>query len=323
MTQAKHQAGTETATGVLCGASAFLFWGAAAAYWKLLGDQPPLELLAHRVSWALLLMAGIATLGGHWAGFRAIFADRRTLRIMLTSAALVGLNWFIFIYAIISDRVLQASLGYYINPLINVLFGFLFLGERLRPLQKLAVAVAAAGVAYLTIRGGAFPWLALLLALSFGFYGLLRKLAPIGAVSGLTFETLVLAGPAVAFLTYLGAAGAGSFGRQGVGTDLLLIASGAVTAIPLALFAMAVRRIHLSTVGILQYIAPSCMFLLGVFAYGEPFSASRQIAFFCIWAALALYTGESLYRARRLGRERRRALEAAPFQTGPAKCAEE
>ncbi len=299
MAAGRGKADGETAVGLACGVLTFVFWGVAVVYWKVMAAYPPIELLAHRVVWALIILGLlIAPLRRRRRAFRAIFASRRSLALMSLSAVFLAVNWFLFIYALLSDRMLQASLGYYINPLLNVLLGFLFLGERLRLVQKIAVALAAAGVLYLAMAGGETPWLALGMAGSFGGYGLTRKVAGVASVPGLAFECLLLSLPALVFLLYLDGTGAGVFGAQGGAVDLLLACSGVVTAVPLLLFGMAVSRIHLSTIGVLQYITPSCMFVLGVYLYGEPFSPAHRVAFAFIWAALALYAFEGLYAAR-------------------------
>ncbi len=230
-----------------------------------------------------------------WKQFFATLRDFKTLSILFATTLLVAANWFVFIYAINHDQVLQASLGYYINPLINVLLGMIFLKERLRPLQGVSVILAGIGVVYLTVYYGRFPYLALILAFSFGFYGLLHKITSAGALLGLSIETLMLSVPATAYLLYIGINGHGAFLNIDMGTDLLLAATALVTGLPLLLFTMGAKRIRLSTVGFLQYIAPSCSFLLAVFVFMEPLVRSQVITFIMIWTALAIYSADSFF----------------------------
>jgi chloramphenicol-sensitive protein RarD len=219
--------------------------------------------------------------------------------VLLLTTMLVSSNWFVFIWAINSDRILQTSLGYYINPLINVMLGVVFLKERLRPAQLVAVILAAVGVVYLTIKIGRPPWIALFLAFTFGFYGLIRKVAAVNALVGLTIETLLLSLPALAYLGYHYIDGSGAFLRSDGRTDILLMCAALVTALPLLLFTTGARKIHFSTIGILQYIAPSCTFLLAVFVYREPFRTAQLWTFILIWIALLLYSIDSVVYFRR------------------------
>jgi chloramphenicol-sensitive protein RarD len=218
--------------------------------------------------------------------------------LLAGTSALLSVNWFIYIWAVNAGRLLEASLGYFVNPLVNVLLGVLFLGERLSVPQRWAVALASAGVLVLLLRLGAFPWVSLSLALSFGLYGLLRKRAAIGALEGLLVETAWIAPAAAAFLFLRGASGEGAFG-SGATTTALLLAAGAVTALPLLWFNHGVGRLRLSTIGLVQYVAPTTQFLLAVLAYREPFGSAHAAAFACIWASLALYSADALARARR------------------------
>ena len=212
-----------------------------------------------------------------------------------------GFNWFLFIWAINSNHILQTSLGYYINPLVNILLGMVFLGERLSWMQWIAVALAALAVGLLTLRYGHFPWVSLALAFSFAFYGLIRKIAPVGALVGLTVETLLLSVPAIGYLVYIDTLGQGSFLRAGISTDLLLIGAALVTALPLVLFTLGARRLHLSTMGFLQYIAPSCTFLLAILVYAEPLVQGQLLTFVLIWTALILYSADSVATYRKYG----------------------
>ena len=223
----------------------------------------------------------------------------------LASACLLGLNWFIYIWAVNSGHVVDSSLGYFITPLVNVLLGVLFLRERLRKWQTVAIGFAAVGVLSLTVGYGVFPWIALSLAFSFGFYGLLRKVSPLGSLEGLSLETAALSLPAIAYLVYLEGTGGASFGHAGAATTLLLAGTGVVTAVPLLLFAHAARQVTLATLGILQYIAPTFQFLLGVLVYGEPFTPARLLGFVPIWLALVIYSLEGMTE------EKRRRLELA------------
>lgn len=285
--------------GFLYGLGAFGFWGLTPLYFKAVGHVPALEVMAHRVIWAMLLMLALLLWRRRLRELSRELGNPRRLLFYAATALLVSINWFIFIWAIQQNRLLEASLGYYINPLVNVFLGMLFLHERLNGWQMLAVALAAIGVLNLVLAHGVFPWIALALAFSFGFYGLLRKKARVDVMSGLTVETILLAPLALTFLLLLGAHGA--FGRGDVGTDLLLVAAGFVTAVPLLCFLQATQRLALSTVGLMQYLAPTLNFLLAVLLYDEPFTLSHLITFVCIWIALAIYSGDAFltHRARR------------------------
>ncbi len=283
--------------GLAYALAAYLAWGVSPVYFKALAHVPAMEILAHRVVWSVLLLAVLlaATSGARALG-RA-FADRRRAALLAVTAALVSVNWFLYIWSVNAGRVLEASLGYFVNPLVNVLLGVLFLGEALSRAQRWAVALAAAGVAVLLVRLGTFPWISLALAGTFGLYGLLRKRAAVAALDGLFLETAFLAPAALAFLLVLGAGGRGAFGAA-PGTTALLVAAGAVTALPLLWFGHGVRRLRLSTLGLVQYVAPTAQFLLAVLAYRERFTASHAIAFALIWASLAVYTWDALARLR-------------------------
>ncbi len=275
-------------TGVLAGIGAYTLWGLLPVYWKAVQAVPALEVLCHRAVWSLVLIVLLLTWKRRWAWLRQASKNPVTLATFLLTAAILGLNWFVYLWAVHGGRIVDASLGYFINPLISVLLGVLFLGERLRPRQWLAIGVAGGGVAYLTLGYGAFPWVALTLGGSFGLYGLLRKTASLEALEGLALETAVLSLPALAYLFYLELAGTASFGRIAGTTSLLLTLSGVATVIPLFLFAYAARRVALATVGILQYIAPTFQFLLGVLVYGETFTQARMLGFGAIWTAVLI-----------------------------------
>lgn len=280
----------ETRLGLLYTTGAFLLWGAVPLYWKMLQQVPALEILAHRVVWGLVLVAVWMTIRGRWPELRAVFRRPRTVAALLASTIFIAINWGLFVYAVNTDRVLATSLGYYINPLVNVLLGLVVLGERLNRKQWFAVALAALAVVLLTTQAGELPWISLVLPVSFGLYSLLRKTVHADAVVGLTFETAALAPIALAFLLRQEHRGLGSLGHQGSGIDMLLVAAGAVTAVPLILFTLGVRRIPLSTAGLLQYIAPTCTFLLAVLLYGEPFTTTHAVSFGLIWTALVIYS---------------------------------
>ncbi len=289
--------------GVFYATMAFIIWGISPIYWKLMKTIPSLEIITHRLVWSFIFLLPLIVLRGRWQEFTAALKNIRTFFILLLTAILVTGNWFIYIWAVNNDYLLQASLGYYINPLVNVLLGMVFLKERLRPLQIAAVLIACAGVLYLTIHYGQFPWIALSLAFSFGFYGLIRKAAPVGSLVGLTVETMLLFIPGVIYLLYLDKIGVGSLFRVNLTLDGLLMFTSVVTAVPLLFFALGAKRINLSTVGLLQYIGPSGMFLLAVFAYKEPVSSVQVITFICIWIALALYSFDSIRIYRELQQE--------------------
>ncbi len=270
----------------------------------------PDELLAHRVLWCAPLLLPLLLRASHRAAFARIFRSRRTLLPLLASTTLIAFNWYLFVYAVNHDHVLEASLGYYINPLVNVVLGTLLLRERLARAQWIAVGIAAVGVSVLTIHAGRPPWIALGLAFSFGTYGLVRKQVAATAVQGVAIETWILAPFAIGYLTFLGSTGELVFGSVDAGTHLLLIAAGAVTATPLILFSTGARRLDYSTVGILQYFAPTGQFLLAVAVFGEPFGIAHAIAFALIWTAVALYTTDAVRRWRNT-RRRSRSLHDA------------
>ena len=284
--------------GVLFGLAAYVWWGLVVGYFKLIGHVPPLEVLAHRIVWSLLLVAILMSWRWRWPELSRAFANRKVVLALCASTTLVACNWFVFIWAVGHDHVVQASLGYFINPLVNVLLGFVFLRERLRPLQWLSVVLALIGVALMTWRLASLPWTALFLAFSFGFYGLLRKTAAVEAMTGLCVETILLTPLALAYLLWLSHQGRLVFG-QSMSTDWLLVCAGAITALPLLWFANAARRLDLATVGFLQYISPSMQLTLGVLVFGEAFDAGHARAFGFIWAGLALYSYDAVRRRRR------------------------
>ena len=283
-----------TVLGVGYAASAFLIWGISPIYWKALRAVPALEIILHRMVWSFFFLVPLIIIMRRWQEFIDTLKNHRTLLILLFTALIIGGNWLLYIWAVNNDNLLQASLGYYINPLVNVVLGMVFLKERLRAPQILSVVLATAGVLYLTIYYGEFPWIALTLAVSFGLYGLIRKVAPVGSLVGLAVETLLLSIPALVYLFYLDSQGQGSIFRVSLKLDLLLMGCALVTAIPLLFFTLGARRLYLSTIGLLQYIAPSCMFILAVFLFHEPFSSAQVVTFIFIWTALAIYSTDSV-----------------------------
>lgn len=289
-------------TGILSAASAFLCWGLFPLYFHAIGEVPPLQILAHRMLWSLLFLLIVLAVRRQWA-WLAVLRQPRVVGSFIASAVLLSVNWLIYIWAVNNGHVIEASLGYFINPLVNISLGYLLLKERLRPAQWMAIAVAALGVAWLTWQAGSVPWIALALAFSFGGYGLLRKTAKLGALEGLSLETMVLFPVAAAYVVWLTVHGQNAFINTGsTSTRLLLAAAGPITAIPLLLFASGARQIPLSVLGLLQYLSPTLQFLLGVWIFHEAFTAVRLVGFVLIWAALALFAFEGLWTARRPAR---------------------
>jgi chloramphenicol-sensitive protein RarD len=298
----------ERRTGIIAGLSAYLLWGVFPLYFPLLEPAGGLEIVAHRVLWSLLSIAVLITVVRRWAAVRAVLADRRALGVLAVAAVLVAANWTIFVVAVNSGHVVETSLGYFINPLVSVLLGVAVFRERLRPLQWTAVGIAAVAVLVLTVDYGRPPWIALSLALSFGGYGLMKKLVRVDAAPGLFVETALVAVPAVVFLAVLQVQGQGSFTAHGPGHALMLVSSGTATAIPLLLFAAATRRIPLSTVGLLQYVTPLMQLAIGVFVDHEPMPPARLAGFAVVWVALGVFTFDSLRTARGGARRRAAAL---------------
>jgi chloramphenicol-sensitive protein RarD len=282
-------------TGMLYAAAAYVLWGLFPIYFKALLAIPPVEIMLHRIVWSLVFVMLVLAWRRQWAWLGATMRRPKVLAGFAVSALLLSSNWLIYIWAVNSGRVVDASLGYFINPLVNVLLGFLLLRERLRPGQWAAVAMAAAGVAWLTWQSGHPPWIGLALAATFGTYGLLRKTAPLGPLEGLSLETLLLAPLAVAYFAVLTADGGNAFLAAPASSQWLLAAAGPITAIPLLLFAAGARRIPLSLLGLLQYIGPTLQLMLGVWLYDEPFGGARLAGFAVIWGALAVYSLEGLW----------------------------
>jgi chloramphenicol-sensitive protein RarD len=289
--------------GILYAAAAYASWGLFPLYFKALQTIPSDQILLHRMVWSLVFLVIVLAWRKQWGWLGEVMRKPKVLAGFAASAILLSTNWFIYIWAVNNGRVIDSSLGYFINPLVNVLLGFLLLGERLRPVQWLAVALAAAGVTWLTWQTGQLPWVALALAGSFGLYGLLRKTASLGALEGLALETLLLFPVALIYLVILTMEGRNAFMGAGTPQQLLLAAAGPITAIPLLMFAAGARRIPLSLLGMLQYIGPTLQLLLGVWLYHEPFGGARLVGFVLIWSALAVYSLESAWQAWR-GRPR-------------------
>lgn len=284
-------------SGVLFGLGAYSLWGVFPLYFPLLDPAGPVEVLAHRIVWSLVVVAGGLAAAGRLRGIRAIAADRRTARLLVAASLLIAVNWGVYIYAVHSGHVIEAALGYFVNPLVSVGFGVVVFRERLRPAQVVALGFGAVAVVVLTAYSGGFPWISLVLATTFGTYGLMKKLADVGASEGLGFETLVLVVPAAGYLLALGASGSGTFTGHGAGHLLLLLAAGPVTAIPLVLFAACVTRVPLSTVGLLQYLTPVLQFLIGWLVQGEAMPTSRWVGFALVWTALVVLTRDALQTA--------------------------
>lgn len=303
--QPRASDGTPSATreGLALTLGAFLLWGFNPFYFKAVAEIPPYEVLMHRVLWSVvLLMPFYLAMRRPWP-FRMLRRDPRLMKMLIASTTIIACNWLIYIYAVGSDQVLQASLGYYITPLFNVAMGILLLRERLSTGQIVAVVLATAGVVLQTIGVGALPWIGLGIALTFSTYGLLRKQMGIGSIDGLFVEVMLMLPVALGFLIWWEVAGTGAFLHRGFSSDLLLMAAGPVTAVPLAMFAAGARRISLVMLGFCQYLAPSIYFLLGLFWYGEPFGTWNFAAFALIWLALAIFTIDSVrQRARRSAR---------------------
>lgn len=284
--------------GIAAAGTAFTLWGVFPAYLRLMQQVPPLEILSHRVLWSVAFLLAILGIRRQWDWLAAVRAQPRITLSFVASAAMLGTNWVVYIWAVNAGHVIDASLGYFITPLFNVLFG-IALGERLRPVQWLSVLLAAGGVLWLTVSAGELPWIGLVIAVTFSLYGVIRKTASLGALEGLSVETLVMLPAATAFLLLPGSGSSHAFGTEPTITALLLSA-GPVTAVPLLLFAYGARRIPLSVVGLLQYIGPSIQLMLGVWLYGEPFGGARLLGFGLIWAGLALYSAEGLWRGWRV-----------------------
>ncbi|GAA3542602.1 EamA family transporter RarD [Zobellella aerophila] len=287
------------AQGALYALGAYFLWGIAPIYFKQLMHVPAYEILTHRVLWSFLLLLALISALGYWPRVRAMLREPRHLLMLLLSSVTIGLNWLIFIWAVNNDHMLDASLGYYINPLFNIVLAMLFLGERFRPTQWLAVALAGGGVLIQLLVFGSLPWVALALATSFGCYGLIRKKVPVDPFTGLMLETLVLLPAAALYLWGFADSTTSQMSHNSLNTNLWLISAGLVTTAPLLLFASAAKRLRLSTLGFFQYLGPSLMFLLAVLLYDEPFTQDKVITFALIWLALVIYTLDGVRQRRR------------------------
>lgn len=285
--------------GLLLGITAYGLWGTFPLYWPLLEPAGAVEILAHRIVWSMLTLGLLVVLFRRTTQVRAILAERRTFLLLASAAAIITVNWTTYIYGVITDKVVETSLGYFINPLVTVLMGVFIFKERLRPLQWAAMGIASLAVVVLTVDYGRLPYIALVLAFTFGTYGLLKKTADVGAIESLAVETTVVAPIAVAYLAWLVATGSSSFGTEGTGHALLMMSTGLVTAVPLIAFGAAAIRIPMTTLGLLQYLAPILQFFVGVFVYDEAMPASRWAGFVLVWIALVIFTVEATTHRRR------------------------
>jgi chloramphenicol-sensitive protein RarD len=293
----------KTLHGAYFATAAFLFWGVAPIYFKWIGHVSPLEIVSHRVVWSVLLLAIIISVTNSWTTLKV---SKKTLLTLIATALLLSLNWLIFIYAVNNDNIVEASLGYFINPLVSVLLGMIFLQERLRPLQWIAVSIATAGIVYQLFFYGKLPVIALSLAFSFGFYGLIRKSLALPSATGLMLETLIVSPVAILYLGWLWTTGSLQFLAVDYSTDLLLMAGGFVTSFPLLCFAAAVTRLSLTAAGMFQYMAPTISLIIAIWLYNEPFGFERVVTFVCIWLALLIFSFETIVFHRRLSRHANR-----------------
>lgn len=281
-------------SGILYALGAYVLWGLFPIYWKWLHHVPALQVIGHRIGWSFILLMIVIFATRQWTKFRSTLTPR-VLGVYSIAGLLLSINWLVYVWGVNSEHVVETSLGYFINPLLSVLLGMIFLKERLRPIQWLPIGLAASGVVYLTWTYGSLPWIALSLAFTFGFYGLVKKTSPLGSLYGLTLETGWVFLPALGYLIYVQTTGEGAFGHTGVVSDVLMIAAGAVTTIPLLMFASAAKRIPLTMVGIMQYIAPTLQFLIGVLIYKEAFTTTSLIGFSLVWIALIIFWVEGVF----------------------------
>jgi len=289
-------------TGIWYALGAYGLWGLAPVYFKWLDGVAATEILIHRVIWSVAVLVVLLTVMRGWPAIRTVFRQPRVLAGLVLSAAIISVNWLTFIWAVGQGRILESSLGYFMNPLVSIFLGMIFLSERLRPWQWLAIILAGAGVAWQLVLHGSLPWVALVLAFSFGFYGLLRKQIPVDAISGLFIETVIMFPAAIIWLFWLLNSQQLSFGHTDIETDLLLMAAGLVTSIPLLFFAGAARRLSLTLVGFIQYMAPSITFLLAVLVYGEDLGEGKLVTFALIWLALLVFSMEGVMQKRKRNR---------------------
>ncbi|MEI6825800.1 MAG: EamA family transporter RarD [Desulfuromonadales bacterium] len=288
----------EAATGLGYGITAYLIWGLFPVYFKALTAVPALQVVSHRIVWSVLFLSLILGWRDKWGVVTEAFRDRRVVILLISSALLIATNWLVFIIAIGHAQVIQSSLGYFITPFVSVLLGVIFLKEQLSRLQTVSLLLAAAGVVLLTVHYGRFPWVSLILAVTFGSYGLFRKIVSVDSITGLTVETLLLSPFALGYLVYVSLNGTGSFPGQALQTNVFLVFAGVATSVPLLLFASAARRLRLATIGFLQYITPTMHFLLAVLLYKEPFTRSHLTCFVLIWAGLCCYSYDAVRRMR-------------------------
>jgi chloramphenicol-sensitive protein RarD len=284
--------------GIWFAVGAYVVWGMFPVYWRQLRHVPAIELICHRVVWSYLMLVLVILLRRQWASFRSAVLKPSIFMAYSAASLLIGINWLTYIWAVNAGFIVETSLGYFINPIISVVLGVVFLRERLRPFQWLPVGLAAAGVLFLTFVYGALPWIALTLAVTFAAYGLVKKTSPLGSLHGLTLETAILFPPSILYLLYVDRARGSIVLGDGVAASLMLVGTGVATAVPLLLFASAARRIPLTTIGLLQYIAPTIQFLIGVLLYNEPFTRSQLVGFGMVWTALVIFAFEGFVARR-------------------------
>lgn len=284
--------------GVLFGAAAYILWGFFPLYWPLITAAEPVEILTHRIIWSLVFVVGVLAVRRRWSWLAELRRRPRAIAALAAAGAAIAVNWGVYIWAVSNDHVVESSLGYFINPLIIVMLGVVVLHERMRPVQWVAVGIATVGVMVIAVDAGRPPWIALVLACSFGLYGLLKKQATVDSLESLGVETAALVVPAVAYLAITTADGTAAFGRASLGQHALLVGAGVVTAIPLLLFGAAAQRIPLTTLGLLQYLNPTMQLFFGVWLRHEPFPASRLVGFAIVWVALATFSADALHRRR-------------------------
>jgi chloramphenicol-sensitive protein RarD len=290
---------SENRRGFLLGLAAYGMWGLFPLYWPLLEPAGAVEILAHRIFWSLAVMLVLVVAVRRTSHLRRVLSEKRTRAILAVAAVLITVNWGTYIWGVNNHHVVETSLGYFINPLVTVQMGVVLMGERLRRMQWIALALAFVAVTALTVEYGHPPWIALLLALSFGSYGLAKKKANTGAVESLAIETMVIAPVALAYILWLSATGASNFANHGAGHAVLLVTTGLVTAVPLICFGAAATRVSMTTIGLLQYVTPTVQFMIGVFFYGEPMPPMRWVGFAMVWVALIVFTAETLNHRRR------------------------
>ncbi len=285
--------------GIFYALGGYFLWGILPIFWKQLHHIPSFQIIPFRIISSLLFLVFVLLLRKDWADFKKTVFNRKSILLFILSGILLGINWTVYIWAVNANHIIETSLGYFINPLLSVALGMIFLREKLRPMQWVPVILAAIGVIYLTVQYGALPWIALVLAMAFGFYGLIKKTAPTGGLYSMTVEMAVLCLPAIGYLLLVGSRGEGVLRTADLTTWLLLIAAGAITVVPMLLFTAGARNIPLALVGILQYLAPTLQFLIGVLVYKEPFSQTDLIGYGIVWAALILFWGEGTLNRRK------------------------